>query len=123
MDKVRCNKTDKCRFAKEDCPHFKEHSYKPECKITGMGYACEKGASCKSVESPLKKTFKAWAISDVIDGERQLYPKQIPDTTKLEDNTYDNRDEARDNINWFKGNGVLSKNARVEHVLITVESI
>jgi hypothetical protein len=120
MDKVRCKNWKACsKIEGVNCPHEVPHKKlnNGACDVKGV---CD---ICIPVENSLKKTFKAWAISDVIDGERKLvkasafrYPFQY------EYDTFETRDNARFELNRSKWNG-LSHKARVEHVSITVESI
>jgi hypothetical protein len=119
MDKVRCKNWKACsKIGGINCPHEVPHK-----KLKG-GVCDRKGVCdiCIPIESSLKKTFKAWAISDIIDGERKLVkPIAFKFPFQYEYDTFDARWCARNKLSECKRIGKLSSKARVEKVKITVE--
>lgn len=116
MDKVRCNKWKNCTNKKCHWKDFNENysnyklPYSFYCFMNGRTAILDK-------VSTLKKTFKAWAISDVIGGERKY-------TTPFNgDNCIcTSREEARVDLRYYKSWKLGTPKARVEKVKITVET-
>lgn len=119
MDKVRCNKWKNCTNKKCHWKDFNENysnyklPYSFYCFMNGRTAILDK-------VSTLKKTFKAWAISDVMDGERQLF--SIRDSTEAVQGGWITRKFARECVGYLKDIGERSPEARVEKVKITVET-
>jgi hypothetical protein len=116
MDKVRCNKWKNCTNKK--C-HWKDFNENYSNYKLPYSFYCFMGGGTVILDkvSTLKKTFKAWSISDVIDGERQYIDGLYKDMFKRDD-----RETARTWLRTFKKTGICSPEARVEKVKITVEA-
>lgn len=119
MDKVRCIHFDSCYIP---CGHKTEHNEFYECHSCGVGSGWCKPIVTKKLSvkvKPLSKTFKAWAISDVIDGERKLLDITSNDNGVV--GVCPLRYKARRSLAKFKSRYQVSHKARVERVKITVE--
>jgi hypothetical protein len=113
MDEVICDHAKKCKLEFCGGDHDKSHKHTLACNMICSEF--KESPRCVPV---MKKIFKAWAISDVIDGERCFGIDYVEDLSAM---VYLTRESARDILREVKLEFGRPK-ARVERIKITVET-